>query len=735
LANTIQEVEQIERLLFEQLDRRGLGPHAPKISKALAFAKSAHAMQYRDSGEPYVVHPLQVAIILLDMLHRGADPIILQAALLHDVLEDNLSISRKQLVSDFGEEVVSLVDGVTKIGGLPFGSPEAEQSENFRKMLLSMAKDIRVILIKLADRLHNMRSLDGIREEHRRRSIATVTREIYAPLAHRLGMAQMKWELEDLSFKYLEPENYGRVKELVAIQREEREGIIEQVRAPLMQRLKADSIRAEVIGRPKSFLSIWNKMQSTGGRFHEIYDLLGLRVLTERRNDCYLVMGVVHDMYYHLQHRFRDYIAAPKSNLYQSIHTTVIGPDSRPVEIQIRTRQMHAVAEYGIAAHYKYKEGGRLDPVLERHLGDLVVRGTTEWQEDADDPKEFMALLKISLYHDEVFAFTPRGELKQLPLGATPIDFAYAVHSDVGNHCVGARVNGRLVSLRYELKSGDMVEILTSASATPSEDWLKVVRTSRARAKVRYWLKQQRLAESITLGREILARLLRKRRRKIPPEDELLDVAQSFGLADVPLLFAKLGEGHLSADNVVTRIYPELAAPPTPQREPEGFADRSRRASGGVRIQGISSLMVSMAQCCRPVPGDPITGIITRGRGVSVHRQDCPNTFDDRVEKERRVDLTWDVEREQLFLAHLGIHVDDRPGMLADLASAINRTGTDIRHINMDSVDGGGAVAELLVEVRNLSHLEKVRQAIMTVRGTRRVERKDVTPQEGTEGS
>ncbi|MCA9727792.1 MAG: bifunctional (p)ppGpp synthetase/guanosine-3',5'-bis(diphosphate) 3'-pyrophosphohydrolase [Candidatus Eisenbacteria bacterium] len=727
MSSTMGILENLESEFRRSLEHN-LNPAAvEEVWRALEFARRAHDGQIRRSGEPYVTHPISVATILLDLLGRNVDAGILQAALLHDAIEDNDAIDFKSVAREFGEDVAHLVDGVTKIGGIPFRNREAEQSENFRKMLLSMARDIRVILIKLADRLHNMRTLDAMKVE-RRREIARETQEIYAPLAHRLGIAKFKWELEDLAFKHLEPEDYRRISELVATKREVRESAIDEIKGPLVQRLTAEGVSAEVTGRAKSFFSIRQKLDRSPGGFNQIFDLLGVRVLTESRGDCYRVLGVVHDLFVPVQDRFKDYIATPKSNMYQSLHTTVVGPNHRMVEIQIRTKQMHRTAELGIAAHYRYKEGGRHDVELDTKLGEMLVQRTTEWHEDAEDPAEFMDFLKTSLYQDEVFIFTPRGELKQLPRGATAIDFAYMVHTAVGHHCVGARVNGRLVALRQPLRSGDTVEILTSPSATPSEGWLAHAVTNRARGKIRHWIKTQRLTESIALGREMLLRELKKRRKKMPEEPDLLEVAQSFGLSDVPLLYAKLGEQILSVQNVTHRIYPELSAPKT-----KTAVDRLRSLTQapvrGVRIQDISSLLIRMAQCCHPVPGDAVVGVITRGRGVSVHLQDCPNVLNGQIEPDRLMDLTWDVDRDKLFLVRLQVYGSDRENMLADVARAISKTRTNIKQGFMDSEDSH-AVGDFLLEVRNLAHLGKVMRAIKGVKGVTRVDRKQVTDEE-----
>ncbi len=719
-----ETIEELRPTLLADLSRLAPDVDRAFVEKALDYAEGAHRGQLRASGAPYVTHLIQVTRIVLDLLRKRADAEILASALLHDVVEDIQHIRLADVEKEFGPVVARLVDGVTKIGGLRFPDAEVEQSENFRKMLLSMAQDIRVILIKLADRLHNMRTLEYLREPERREKIARETKEIYAPLAHRLGIARFKWELEDLAFKHLNPEGYRQIAANVAEKRNEREQAIEEVRVPLAQRLKNEGIAAEITGRAKNFHSIWEKMQRLNAGFEEIYDLLGLRVVTESRIDCYRVLGLVHDMFIPVHDRFKDYIATPKSNMYQSLHTTVVGPSSRMVEIQIRTREMHLTSEIGIAAHYRYKEGGKKDEELERKLGELLLRRAVDMDTDEDDPKEFLDVLKISLYQDEVFVFTPRGELKQLPRGSTPLDFAYAVHSQVGNRCVGARVNGRLVALRYELASGDTVEILTNPSARPNQDWLSLVRTGRARSKIRQWLKQQRLADSVALGREMLHRELRRRRKKIPGEADLEDVAQSFGLTDATILLANIGQGDLSPGHVVNRLYPEPAAEQgAVVAAAERLKELARPPIRGIRVQGIGNVMIQFAHCCEPVPGDPIIGLISRGRGVVVHQQNCRNILDDRVEKERLIDLQWDVEGEPLFHVRLDVKGDDRQNLLAEVSAAISKTKTNIREGLMQSVDSM-AQGYFIVEVRNRRQLNEVIRAIRTVRGVTRVDRR-----------
>lgn len=719
-------LEELKPALLADLAR--LAPEADRefVERALCYAEDAHKGQLRASGAPYVTHVIQVARIVLDLLRKRADNEILAAALLHDVVEDNERIGHDDVQREFGETVARLVDGVTKIGGLRFPSAEIEQSENFRKMLLSMAQDIRVILIKLADRLHNMRTLEYLKDPSRRERIARETKEIYAPLAHRLGIARMKWELEDLAFKHINPSAYRSVGAQVAEKRQEREQAIEEIRVPLSQRLKEEGIAAEIAGRAKNFHSIWEKMQRMGAPFMEIYDLLGLRVITESRIDCYRVLGIVHDMFIPVHDRFKDYIATPKSNMYQSLHTTVVAPSSRMVEIQIRTREMHLTSEIGIAAHYRYKDGGRKEAELERKLGEILLRRAVDVDTaEESDPKEFLDILKVSLYQDEVFVFTPKGELKQLPRGATPLDFAYAIHSQVGHHCVGAKANNRLVSLRYELQNGDTVEILTNPTAHPTQDWLAIARTGKARGKIRQWLKQQRLADSVALGREMLNRELRRKRKRLPGDSDLEDAAQSYGLNEVAMLLAQIGQGEISPGQVVARLYPE--APPTDGGSAAVHAAERLRALAhppvrGIKVQGMGNVMIQFAKCCEPVPGDPIIGLITRGRGVTIHQQNCRHILEHHYDQERLIDVQWDVIGEPMFHVQLKLWGNDRKNLLADVSSAISKTGTNIREGMMHSTDAG-AEGSFTLEVRNRRQLNDVIRAIRGVHGVTRVER------------
>lgn len=705
-----------------------------KLRTAYEVAKEAHSGQMRKTGEPYMLHPVETTRIIVDLLRKAADTRILQAALLHDTVEDKEEMTIEEIERRFDNEVAVLVDGVTKISDLPFRSPENTQIETYRKMLLSMAKDIRVILIKLADRLHNMRTLDALPEEKRLR-IARETRDIYAPIAHRLGIARIKWELEDLAFKHLDPENYRKLVRAISEKRTVRERAIEEVKEPLKVALAAEGIEAEIYGRPKHLWSILQKMERLEAPFEEIYDLLGIRILTVSRADCYRVLGVVHNMFFPVADRLRDYIASPKSNMYQSLHTTVTdAAEERMVEIQIRTREMHRISEIGIAAHYSYKEGQRgPDREIHEKLGEFIVQGATEWQDDSGDPSDFMDFLHTSLFQDEIFVFTPRGGLKRLPRGSTPIDFAFAIHSDVGFRTVGAKVDGSIVPLRYQLKSGQVVEVITSPQSNPSENWLGFVRSSRAKAKIRRFLAQERVEESVKLGREMVGRELKRQRKAIPKDKDLEDVSHSFGLADVPLLFAKVGQADISVQSVYSRIFPE-----TKDNDNKGKSalDRikklAQRQVKGIHIGDIDGLMVRIAQCCHPIPGDKVIGLITKGRGISVHRIDCPNTFADRIDPERRIEVDWDVDREQRFPIRLAVIGNNRRGLLVDVAAVIERLGTDTTHAEMSLMGDGSVQGEFVVNVKNIKHLGKVVQAIKRVSGVRRVDRAEsIGPLEG----
>ena len=718
---------ELRAALIAALDERAPKVDRDRVAACFDFAARAHGEQRRESGEPYVSHVVAVLLLLIDLLEARLDTPLVCATLLHDVVEDT-DVTPEDVEKRFGKEVASLVEGVTKLSHLHFDRRETAQAENFRKMLLSMSRDLRVIFIKLADRVHNMRTIGVLRPDKQQR-IALESREIYAPLAHRLGMANIKRELEDLSLKVLDPEAYQDLIQRIQVRREERDLFLDQVRIKLEEGLRAAGIKAEVTGRPKHFYSIYHKM--TAGRdFESIYDLFGLRIITHTRNDCYRALGVVHDRCTPVADRFKDYIATPKSNLYQSLHTTVLA-DGEMVEVQIRTRDMHRTAETGVAAHYVYKQGGNVDEELDAKLGGFVAQ-TADWQRTATDD-EYMDFLRTALYQEEVFVYTPRRELKRLPRGATALDFAFAVHTEVGQHTVGARVNGELVPLRYLLRNGDTVEIITSSHAQPHDDWLQMVRTAGARSKVRHWLRQRRRTDSVSLGREMLEREL-KRLRHTATEQELEELARGLGCTDVDQMCARLAEGQLSLTQVVRKLVPEK----------EGFAERlakgplealgiTRRPTGGVRIQGIDNVMLSFARCCQPVPGDAVIGVVTVGRGVSVHRQDCPNTFGNRIAAERRVGVEWDAGISETFPVRLVVYGQDRPALLADIAKAIATTTVNIRSAGMASEDRT-ARGVFVVEVPHVAKLLDVMQAIRSVAGVSRVERRKRIVRRSAEG-
>lgn len=644
------------------------------------------------------------------------------AGLLHDVVEDS-DVTIEVLRENFGDEIAYLVDAVTKIGGIRFESPEKQQAENCRKMLLSMARDIRVILIKLADRLHNMRTLEFL-APHKIERISRETLEIYAPLAHRFGIARIKWELEDLSFKHLNPDEYRDLVAGVAKSREEREEQIESFRKPLRKRLKKNGIRATVTGRPKHFYSIYNKMITQNRTLSEIYDLLALRVVTGTVQECYHALGIIHTLYTPVHDRFKDYIATPKTNMYQSLHTTVVGPNGLMVEFQIRSRSMHRTSEYGIAAHWRYKEGETTDAKLDQNMSWL--RELVDWQKDLTDPKEFMELLKTDLFHQEVFVFTPNGDLKRLRAGATPLDFAFAVHTEVGYHCVGAKVEGRIVPLRYTLRNGETVRIITSNSAAPTHDWLSIVKTSSARSKIRAWLKKESFQQSKQLGKEILGRELQRLHSRIGMEKKLAEHYESLGMSDVDHVFAAIGSGDLSGRQVAMKIVEREPREETFEKlSLESIIDITRRSERGVRVQGVGQLMIRFAKCCQPLPGDRIAGVVTRGRGISVHRRDCPNVFPSRMDPERIVDVDWDVSRGQTFPVKIVVTAEDRAGLLADVAKKIGKVKANIRSAEVLS-DEEFAKGVFLVEVTGLGHLEKVLQAMQSVKGVVNVERREL---------
>jgi guanosine-3',5'-bis(diphosphate) 3'-pyrophosphohydrolase len=688
------------------------------IDRALRFSASAHRGQKRMSGEDFVSHSIAVALILAEQL---LDSTTIAAALLHDVVEDS-DVRTEDIAKEFGGEIAGIVDGLTKISSLTFRSSAEEQVENYRKLLLSIAKDARVIIIKLGDRLHNMRTLEHLPPERRSR-IALETREIYAPLAHRFGMAGMKAELEDLAFKFLESDDYRELVNQVASKRAQREQTILKLRTPLEYELKRAGIEGfEVTGRPKHLWSIFQKMRKRNKGFEEIYDLMAIRVIVRSVPECYHVLGIIHHNWTPIQERIKDYIASPKSNAYQSLHTTIFGPGGQLFEVQIRTQEMHRTAEFGIAAHWLYKRDGKPDE-LDQHLG--WFRQLLELQQDTHSPEEFLEFLKIDLYQDEIFIFTPGGDVKRLPKGSTPIDFAFHVHTEVGLKCQGAKINGRIAPLHRELKSGDTVEILTGSGAKPSRDWLSHVRTARARHKIKQWVNHEEETVSLGLGRELLAREVRKRGGGPPGAARRAGAAAPRPQGDGRGLEIAVGRGDVNIGQVIKALYPDLGSDEILEPKATVFGrviDRIRLGRG-IKIQGVDGLMVRYAQCCQPVPGDSVVGYVTQGRGISIHRSDCPNLLTLAAE-ERRVDIDWQETAGESFAVRLAITGEDRRGLYADIMEAVSQTGTNIRGADLHTKDGS-VFGTIFVEVDNLPHLGKVLKAVRKVKGVTDIERRD----------
>jgi GTP pyrophosphokinase len=684
------------------------------VQEAFAFGYAAHKDQLRKSGEPYFEHCVEVAKILSDL---RMDSTTIAGGLLHDVVEDT-GYNIGDVEDKFGPEISILVDGVTKISELRFESLEERQAENFRKMIISMVKDIRVILIKFADRLHNMRTLEHLPKTKQER-IAIETRDVYAPLAHRLGIAKFKWELEDLILKTLEPKAYWDLVKQISDKREERERYIRKVTRPIRAELKKMNLKATITGRPKHFYSIYGKMKARELPFEQIYDLLAIRVLVEKVEECYFVLGIVHSLYTPVHERFKDYIATPKSNFYQSLHTTVVGPDGKMVEIQIRTEDMHRTAEEGIAAHWRYKEGKDKEDELDKQLSWL--RQVLEWQQDTSDPAEFMENLRVELFRDEVFVFTPKGDLIKLPLDSTPVDFAFAVHTAVGHHCIGAKVNGKMVSLNQKLKSGDSVEIITSPNQNPNSDWINFVKTSKARSRIKRWLKESFFEQSVQLGEEIVIKQFKRFSIK-RAEVDLDEIAQSFNFKTAEQLFASIGRGDTSIHSVVSRVAPDKKEQLQDTSFIKKFLSKARGKAKGIRVQGLDNLMIAFGGCCQPVPGDSILGFITKGRGIVVHRSDCRNIINLIEHPDRKIEVEWDVEKDKHFMVRIKMIGEDRKHFLRDVSESISQTETNIVSIDMKAADTL-VQSNIILEVRNLQHLTRIINKISQVRGVMSVER------------
>ncbi|MEY3094748.1 MAG: hypothetical protein RLZZ317_1251 [Actinomycetota bacterium] len=691
------------------------------VERAFLRAEEVHRGQLRKSGDPYITHPVAVAEILLEF---GLDATTLAAALLHDTVEDT-SFTIEKLRTEFGDEVATLVDGVTKLDRLTYG-PTAE-AETVRKMVVAMAKDIRVLVIKLADRLHNARTWQFVEPEASSRK-AEETLEIYAPLAHRLGMNAVKWELEDLSFKFSQPKKFEEIERLVAERSPSREKLTGEFVDAVEKDLEAEKINAQVTGRQKHMWSIYQKMVTRGREFNDIYDLVGIRVLVEDVRDCYAVLGSIHARWNPIPGRFKDYIAMPKFNLYQSLHTTVIGPNGKAVEIQIRTHEMHRRAEYGIAAHWKYKLGSSAN-----RRGDspdmLWLKQLHDWQQETSDVGEFLDALRYDLRTPEVFVFTPKGSVIALPQGATPIDFAYAVHTEVGNRCVGAKVNGKLVSLEAPLSNGDVIEIVTNKgeNASPSRDWLNFVKSQRARSKIKAWFSRERREEAIEAGRESMARQMRKTGlpiAKILAGQTLLQIAHEMNYPDIDSLYAAVGDGHVSSESVVEKVEHAIATDDATE-----FANLEiptltqvkkleKRSVSGIIVEGVDDVLVKLARCCTPVPGDPIVGFITRGSGVSIHRTDCSNVADLKFHQgDRLVKVSWDPHAKSTFLVNIQIEALDRSRLLSDITSTLSDQEVNILHAAVNTTKDQVAFSRFTFEMADATHLDAVLDAVRRIEG------------------
>ncbi|MEO8749672.1 MAG: bifunctional (p)ppGpp synthetase/guanosine-3',5'-bis(diphosphate) 3'-pyrophosphohydrolase [Allobranchiibius sp.] len=698
------------------------------IERAYVVAERCHTGQLRRSGDPYITHPLAVATILAEL---GMTPPTLAAALLHDTVEDT-EYSLEQLRRDFGDEIAMLVDGVTKLDKVKYG--DAAQAETVRKMVVAMARDIRVLVIKLADRLHNARTWRYVSVESAQRK-ATETLEIFAPLAHRLGMNTIKWELEDLSFATLYPKVYDEIARLVADRAPAREEYLKGVGEQVGADLRAAKIKATVTGRPKHYYSVYQKMIVRGRDFEEIYDLVAVRVLVESVRDCYAVLGTLHSRWSPVPGRFKDYIAMPKFNMYQSLHTTVIGPGGKPVEIQIRTYQMHRRAEYGVAAHWKYKEdasaaaSGGPQVTDDGPVNDMAwLRQLLEWQRETSDPGEFLESLRFEVGSREVYVFTPKGEVMGLPAGSTPVDFAYAVHTEVGHHTIGGRVNGRLVPLESTLENGDVVEVLTSKAdgAGPSRDWLNFVNSPRARNKIRQWFSRERREEAIESGKESLAKNVRKQGlglQRLMSHDSLTQVATGLHYQDIDALYAAVGDGHVSAEHVVSQLLVSLGGEEAATEDlaeattPLGVPARHRHADSGVTVVGTDDVWVKLARCCTPVPGDDIMGFVTTGNGVSVHRTDCTNAESLRTQPERILEVAWSPSAASIFLVQLQVEALDRNRLLSDVTRVLSDQHVNILSASVATSRNRVALSKFTFEMGDPSHLKHVMQAVRLIDG------------------
>ena len=703
------------------------------VTRAYNYALQFHGAQKRKSGEPYIIHPLNVANILAGL---GMDTTTVCAALLHDVIEDT-EATRQDLIKEFGKEVTEIVDGVTKLQKLQYTDKEEQQVENYRKMFLAMGKDIRVILIKLADRLHNMRTLKYLTRD-RQLAISKETMDLYAPLANRIGMYSLKWELEDLSFKYLYPDEYREIVEGLNEKREERLDFVDKIKKEITIELKKAKIVADTTGRAKHIYSIYRKMQRDGITLEQVYDLFALRIIVNSVKDCYAALGVVHDLYNPMPGRFKDYIAVPKANMYQSLHTTLIGPNATPVEVQIRTWDMHRIAEFGIAAHWAYKEANRFKKTTVKVEEDKLswLRESLEWQKEMNDPNEFLNTLKKELFEDEVYVFTKNGEIKVLPKDATPIDFAYSIHTEIGNRMTGCKINSQMMPIVTKLNKGDIVDIITSDNAKgPSRDWLKFVQSTRAKSKIQQWFKKANREENIEKGKELLAREIKRvglTETELYKQEYINAMLERYKFPNVTEMQSSVGFGAISAGKIVSKLLNEYSKDHKEEeleKKIEELSSSSKKIQGkptssGIIVKGIDNCLVKFAKCCNPVPGDEIIGYITRGRGVSIHRKDCINIKDLFQEEERIIDVEWTDTEKVSYKVDIEIHSNDRDGLVADIAKDINTSQAPKPLINSRIKEERIVETQLTLEVENLDELNKILKALRKIDSVYEVKRK-----------
>ena len=693
------------------------------VERAYNYAVKAHEGQKRVSGEDYIIHPVEVAKILAEL---NMDNITIAAGILHDVVEDT-KCTYEDCKNLFGEEIAMLVDGVTKLGKLEYKTKEEQQAESLRKMFIAMAKDIRVVLIKLADRLHNMRTLKYMPPEKQKEK-AKETMEIYAPIAHRLGISKVKWEMEDLALRYLEPKEYYELVDKVAKKRKEREDEINHVIEILKEKFREVGIEAHIEGRPKSFYSIYRKMYYQNKTFEQIFDLTAVRIIVDTVKDCYGVLGIVHTLWKPIPGRFKDYIAMPKPNMYQSLHTTLLGSDGQPFEVQIRTWDMHKTSEIGIAAHWKYKEGRTSQSEFDEKL--KWLRQMLEWQNEIRDTREFMETLKVDLFTDEVYVFTPKGDVVDLPVESTPIDYAYKIHSQIGNRCIGAKINGRIVPLDYKLQNGDIVEVITSAVANgPSRDWLKIVKSSQAKNKIRQWFKKEKRDENIIKGKELLEKEIRRHgytAAQLMKPEWVESIYRKFSLHSVDDMYSSLGYGGLTPNQVITKLKEEYRkTQKLEEREEESIERQVEKAqerrkkhnSTGIKVKGVDNIMIRFSKCCNPVPGDEIVGYITKGRGVSVHQKDCPNVMDLMNEEERFIEVEWNTQTKVSYNADVEVRATDRKGLLAEITTIIDESKVNIGAFHSRTTKDKMAIINFILEINDIEQLNKLIRRFRKIEG------------------